>query len=195
VGFATNSHCTNTQGGVESTVYHQPSATARIGVEIADPVYTTGGGCPAGRRCRFSDSSYARFDSNNLRQFARIARPTGVGSLTVNPAGTRFTVTGKQNFPSVNQTLVKIGRTTGWTQGPVTNTCVNINVSGTNITQLCQDLVTAGVSGGDSGSPVILRSGTSNAIWAGLLWGGGGGSFAMSAVEYIQTELGTLTVN
>jgi hypothetical protein len=118
-----------------------------------------------------------------------------VGSLTVNPAGTRFTVTGKQNFPSVNQTLVKIGRTTGWTQGPVTNTCVNINVSGTNITQLCQDLVTAGVSGGDSGSPVILRSGTSNAIWAGLLWGGGGGSFAMSAVENIQTELGTLTVN
>jgi hypothetical protein len=41
---------------------------------------------------------------------------------------------------------------------------------------------------------VILRSGTSNAIWAGLVSGSGGGSFAMSAVDNIQFELGTLTV-
>ena len=51
--FITNSHCTNIQGGNQSTPYWQPTsgiAPAQIATEVADPAYTTGGGCPAGRR-------------------------------------------------------------------------------------------------------------------------------------------------
>ena len=97
-GFVTNSHCTNTQGGVEGTVYHQPSAsgtTNRIGQEIADPTYFTGGQCPAGRRCRFSDSSFARVPHPSgpsvTTALGTIARPP-VGSFTWNGVDT-FTIT------------------------------------------------------------------------------------------------------
>ena len=92
-GLVTNSHCTNIQGGVQSTVYHQPTAsgtTNRIGLEIRDPVYFTGGVCPAGRRCRYSDSAFARVPhpSGPSVSVSRgfIARPTSVntGALTIN---------------------------------------------------------------------------------------------------------------
>ena len=65
-----------------------------------------------------------------------------------------FTITG-EGGAAVGQTVNKVGRTTGWTQGLVTNTCVNTGVSGSNIVQLCQTFVSAGVGGGDSGSPVF----------------------------------------
>jgi hypothetical protein len=197
VGFVTNSHCSGTQGGVQSTVMYQNtnSAANRIGIETADPAYFTGSPCPAGRRCRYSDSAFARYDSSGLREFARIARTTAVGSLTVSTTSPRFTITGTANFPSAGQTLNKMGRTTGWSRGTVSSTCANINVSGTTITLLCQDLVTAAVNSGDSGSPVFSATTTgTTATLYGILWGGGGGSFAMSAWENIVSELGALTV-
>src|SRR5215468_3496731 len=60
-GFVTCSHCTDTQGGVEGTVYHQATISGvanRIGVERFDPQYFTGGACPSGRQCRASDSAF-----------------------------------------------------------------------------------------------------------------------------------------
>ena len=51
--FVTASHCTTTQGGVESTPYWQPLQTVaptQIATEVADPVYVRNGpGCPRGR--------------------------------------------------------------------------------------------------------------------------------------------------
>ena len=95
----------------------------------------------------------------------------------------------------MGQTVHKIGRTTGWTRGSVSNTCVNVNVNGTNITQLCQTLVSAGVGAGDSGSPVFRRVGTgSNVTLVGILWGGSGSSlYVFSPISNIETELGALT--
>lgn len=199
VGFVSNSHCSGTQGGVQGTVIYQNSNSSsnRIGVETVDPAYFTGSGCPAGRRCRYSDTAFFRYDSSALREFGRIARTTGVGSLTVSTTSPRFTISGTSNFPTAGQVLNKMGRTTGWSRGSVSNTCVNINVSGTTITQLCQDLVTANVAGGDSGSPVFSATTTgTTATLIGILWGGGGGSFAMSAWENIilSGEMGSLTV-
>jgi hypothetical protein len=199
-GFITNSHCTNTQGGVESTRYyqHQPSGGA-IATEIADPAYFTGGACPGGRRCRYSDASFARYDSTSLGQFARIARTTSrssgsAGSLTVSSTNPRFFINARTSFPSGGEQLNKVGRTSGWTYGTVTNTCVDTNVSGTTITQLCQDHVQAYSAGGDSGSPVFRWTGTSNANFYGLMWGGGGGVFVFSAISNIESELGALTL-
>jgi hypothetical protein len=95
----------------------------------------------------------------------------------------------------VGQTVHKIGRTTGWTRGSVTGTCVTVNLSGTNITQICQTLVSAGVGAGDSGSPVFRRQGsTSNVTLVGILWGGSGSSlYVFSPISNIETELGALT--
>jgi len=77
------------------------------------------------------------------------------GSLTI--TGT-FGVTSK-GTAVVGDVVNKVGRTTGWTQGAVTNTCVNTGVSGTKIVQLCQTFVSAGVGGGDSGSDVFGLTG------------------------------------
>lgn len=62
-GFVTNSHCTNVQGGVESTQFFQAAGSDQVGVEVADPSYFTGDSCPIGRRCRYSDSAFVRRDS------------------------------------------------------------------------------------------------------------------------------------
>jgi hypothetical protein len=209
-GLVTNSHCTNIQGGVEGTVYHQPLAsgtTNRIGQEIADPVYFTGGSCPAGRRCRYSDSAFARVPhpSGPAVSISRgfIARPTSAntGALTISHTTPRFRIVGETSFPVVGETLNKVGRTTGWTRGTVSSTCVNTNVANSNITLLCQDFVNAGVAGGDSGSPVfrVTNSPASGDVRLyGVLWGSSGGTrFVFSAIGSFNvqrsTELGPLT--
>jgi hypothetical protein len=197
-GFVTNSHCSGTQGGVQGTVMYQAtnSAANRIGIETADPAYFTGSGCPGGRRCRFSDSSFIRYDSSGAREFGRIAR-TSVGSLTVSTTAPRFSITATASSPSTGQTVNKVGRTTGWSRGGVSSTCVNVNVSGSTITQLCQSIVNARVGGGDSGSPVFTATTTgTTATLVGILWGGdtAGTLFVMSPYSQIVSELGALTV-
>jgi hypothetical protein len=195
--FITNSHCTNVQGGSEGTRYWQPTSTeapTRIATEVADPAYSAGGvGCPSGRRCRRSDAARARYASGTTSTLGTIARTSGVnnGSITVKGS---FNIIA-EGGAIAGQTVHKIGRTTGWTRGSVIGTCVNTNVSGSNITQLCQTWVSAGVGAGDSGSPVFRRQGTgSNVTLVGILWGGSGSSlYAFSPISNIEPELGALT--
>jgi hypothetical protein len=197
--FITNSHCTNTQGGVESTPYGQPLLSAgTVAIEITDPAYTTGGACPAGRRCRRSDAARARYQSGIQgahRLIARTAAPNRKrAALDITGS---FTITGELLSGGVVGDVVnKIGRTTGWTQGQITNVGVNTNVSGSNVTQLSQTFVAAGVGGGDSGSPVFSLSG-SNATLRGILWGGSsnGRSFVFSPLGNIEGELGPIASN
>lgn len=195
--YLTNSHCTNTQGGVEYTAHYQPYDPYYIGYEYADPYYWTGGSCPAGRRCRYSDSSLGAYDYNTWWHQGWVARTTywgttSPGSLIIDDNNPRLQVTGEQTYPTQGQYLDKIGRTTGWTFGPVTSTCVNTNVYMSDITQLCQDFVNAAVAGGDSGSPVFVWHG-SNVTAAGILWGGSGSTFVFSAIGNIEWELGNLS--
>jgi hypothetical protein len=194
--FITNSHCTNVQGGNEGTPYWQPTqgvAPAQIATEVADPAYTTGGGCPAGRRCRRSDASRARYASGTTSTLGRIARTNAANSGSLTITG-NFSITA-EGSASVGQAVHKIGRTTGWTRGSVSNTCVDVNVGGTNITQLCQTFVPAGVGGGDSGSPVFRRLSGNNVRLVGILWGGSvnGGIYVFSPISNIEAELGALT--
>jgi hypothetical protein len=87
----------------------------------------------------------------------------------------RWRITGELPFPLLGQTLHKTGAVSGWTSGPVVATCVDVQVAETDIVLLCQDVVIAGVRGGDSGAPVFQRlSSTSSDIRiAGVLWGVG----------------------
>ncbi len=194
--FITNSHCTNEQGGEENTPYGQPLLSiATVAVEVNDPDYTTGGGCPAGRRCRRSDAARANYVQGVQGahgQIARTAQPNRKRNA-LEITGT-FTITGENLGGGIVGNVVnKIGRTTGWTQGQITNVGVNTNVSGSDITQLSQTFVSAGVGGGDSGSPVFSLSG-SNATLHGILWGGSinGKSFVFSPLGNVEGELGPI---
>lgn len=202
-GFVTNSHCTDKQGGVESTQYFQPLSPAAIGVETVDPVYRRNiAGCPRGKVCRFSDSAFAAYDATGLSDFASIARPesrsSSSGTLTIDVSNPEFTIT-STSASAVGQEVNKVGRTTGWTFGPVDATCVDVSVSGSNIAQLCQDIVLGGVGSGDSGSPVFAWSGSSSVSLRGILWGGNqaGTLFVYSPFANItrSDELGPLTVH
>jgi hypothetical protein len=93
-----------------------------------------------------------------------------------------------------------VGRTTGWTQGNVTQSCVNTSVSGSNVVQLCQTFVrdpngAVVVGGGDSGSGVFRLTGGDNVELVGILWGGSSDNklFVFSPLEGIQKELGQVT--
>jgi hypothetical protein len=197
--FITNSHCTNTQGGVEGTQYYQPTSSVDgtvIATEVEDPQYFRGGACPRGKKCRYSDASRALYDAN-------VGSSLGVISKTSGPNNGSLEVTGAFSIKSegsaaVGNVVNKVGRTTGWTQGTVTRTCVNTSVSGSNIMQLCQTFVESSaqiVAGGDSGSQVFgITSGTDVKL-IGLLWGGNsnGTLFVFSPWSQVEQELGGLT--
>jgi hypothetical protein len=196
--FITNSHCTNNQGSTGNTAYYQPASSvdgSPIGVEAHDPSYFRGGVCPRGRTCRYSDAARVLY-SDGVHNLGRIAKTDGIntGSLTV--AGS-FDITSQNNTGTTfSGAMQKVGRTTGWSSGTVTNTCVNVNVGGTNITLICQTMVqnpgTVIVQGGDSGSPVF--TGSSNVALQGILWGGNqsGDMFVFSPLKQIQDELGSV---
>ncbi len=203
-GFVTNSHCTDTQGGSESTDFHQPDdplfSGNKVGDEIADPTYSTGGACPSGRRCRFSDSAFIDYTISRGRN---IARTTGwnTGSLTVNSSNPRLTIVGETSNWVDGSELDKIGRTTGWTYGRVNGTCQTINVADSNVTLFCQYRVNRILGqthtmsdNGDSGSPVFRWLGSTVSL-SGILWGGpdDGSAFVFSPINQVEQELGPLT--
>ncbi|MGH8525745.1 MAG: hypothetical protein ACREXY_16535, partial [Gammaproteobacteria bacterium] len=197
-GYVTNSHCTAIHGGVQDTVHHQATISGvlnRIGVEIRDPTFVVNGVCPAGRRCRYSDTSFGRYDGGVSKTRGRIARPN-LGSVAWNGIND-FRIVGETSVPVAGELLNKVGRTTGRRQGKVRATCVNVNVSETNITLLCQDRASFVSAGGDSGSPVfrIADAPAPNDVRLyGIHWGSGGvfssiGSFNIQRA----TEMGPLT--
>jgi len=218
LSFVTASHCTWTQGGTEGTFYYQNTwldlsgADDLIGTEVADPAYFSSarrGACPRRRVCRYSDAARAAYSiAATDVAFGTIAKTTGLNTQATTIDGTgKFTITTEypgKTFP-IGSTVNKVGRTTGWTSAPVIQTCVNVNVDGTNITQLCQTLAGSEALGspvivgaGDSGSPVFRLNANDKVDLAGLLWGGNaeGTLIAFSPLANIQmpSELGDLDV-
>lgn len=203
--FVTASHCTTTQGGVENTPYWQPlqsTAPDQIATEVADPVYVKGGaGCPRGKLCRYSDASRAAYIDGNNQALGLIARTSGANNGSLEIVSESFTISADDcstvgGCLPVGTTVDKVGRTTGWTSGKITNTCVNTGVQGSRIVQLCQTFVSAGVGSGDSGSDVFQVTGSTVKL-AGVLWGGnsGGTQFVFSPFGNVVSELGALTTH
>jgi hypothetical protein len=199
--FITNSHCTNTQGGVEGTEYAQPTRTIDptvIAVEVEDPTYFKGGVCPRGKKCRYSDASRAAYSSEDVKSdLGVIAKTSGFNNTSLEVTGT-FTIADKGSA-GLGAIVNKVGRTTGWTQGKVSRTCVNTSVQGSQVMQLCQTFVESTsqiVAGGDSGSQVFVE-GSNGVTLVGLLWGGNssGTQFVFSPLSQVEQELGTLKVN
>jgi hypothetical protein len=201
-GFVTNAHCTTKDGTVTGTLYYQPlnqTMDEFIGTEILDPPPFTGNGCPRRKVCRYSDAAFAQLDSFVFGSLGTLAKTTGPNDGSLDIAGS-FTITAEAaGNATVGETLNKVGRTTGWTQGKVSNTCVNTSVSGTKIVRLCQDFVKAGVEAGDSGSNVFKIISGDNVQLNGILWGKSssifGTYFVFSPLQYIRQELGAFTTH
>jgi hypothetical protein len=201
--FFTNSHCTEQRGTVTGTLFRQGPlslATRVVAVEIEDPPFFT---CQyIGFRCRYSDAALAQYLDGMPVDFARIYQTAASGTtapatLEINTEGKWFTITNERPFPVMGDVLNKVGRTSGWTRGPVIGTCIDVGVAGASppIAMLCQDRVQAFVAGGDSGSPVFEQIGGWNPVTlVGILWGGSASSFVMSAMENIHAEFGDFRV-
>jgi hypothetical protein len=160
-GSVTNSHCTNVRGSTTSTPYWQHSSASPdnlIGTEAHDVPFFTGGDCPAGRQCGWSDAAGARYDGGVSVDFGGIYRTAGLGSLMIDVAAPRWNIVAERPFPVAGDVLHKTGRTTGWTSGPVTQTCVNTGFPAP-ISPFCTRTGCRRTSRGDSGSP-------SSAAWA-----------------------------
>jgi hypothetical protein len=211
--LVTASHCSDRQGGNQHTPYYNPFPVGangnRVATEFKDPFYgNPGGQCVFGPGidCRFSDALLAEYTDDAFQQLGKIARTTfalqRIGSIRVDPDHPRWNVVGEFEFPFLGEIAHKVGRTSGHTFGPVILTCVDVGVGGTNIVQICQDIVLSGAQGGDSGAGVFERAsdfgGPANGVvLVGILWGGGtlGGApiWIFSAMEQIELELGALT--
>lgn len=216
--FITNSHCTNHQGGTETpTEYYQPTMDPDgdrlvnrenfIAVEVEDPHYdpvTCATDILPGTVCRYSDAARAQYAANQPFALGRIARTTlgyqdlpATGAvLEVDDANPTFRIISESSRSVLGEQAHKVGRTTGWSFGPITQTCINTVVLGTvpPIVQRCQDRVRATVDSGDSGSPVFRRFGNGgNVRLLGLLWGGsvsGVRTFVFSPMANLHRELG-----
>lgn len=207
-GIVINSHCSGTQGGVQNVQYHQAvisGTTNRVGLEIADPNYFVGGVCPAGKRCRRADVAFARVPHPSgpsvTSTLGRIAR-TAEASFAWNGTSL-WTILGKQVPTFMGETVKRVGRTTGTRTGVVNGTCVNIiNISGTNVSMLCQAQANYISGSGDSGSPVfrVINAGAFTVAANGIHWGtsvasGAPGNRFFSTINYMDAELGVLTIN
>jgi hypothetical protein len=215
--FITNSHCSNVQGGTQTpTDYYQAvrgglvaDANNYIAREVEDPDYAMGsltGPCPIGRRCRTADVSRAKYQPGQAFVLGKIARPlnenttgtTLADTITINASAPTFTIVAEQGRSVLGQKLNHVGRTSGWTSGLVTATCVDVDVTDSDITQLCQDFVDAYVAGGDSGSPVFGLNTDGTVFLGGILWGGSTDletnhvQFIMSPLDAIRAEIGNI---
>ncbi|MEM8960239.1 MAG: PKD domain-containing protein [Acidobacteriota bacterium] len=197
-GLVTASHCSSIQGTVDGTGFHHPTTSySRFAHELVDPGFFTGNGCPTGRQCRFSDAAFATYHPLRGSGDYTIARTQSRhrtnGTLTLHSYSPKLTIA-REELPNapLGRWLNKMGRTSGWTYGPVNATCLDTNVAGSNITLLCQNRVLAGGQLGDSGGPVFQWQGDSYVTLHGVLWGIDGTHFYYSPLGLVEQELGPL---
>jgi hypothetical protein len=199
--FATTSHCTSDTGLADGEVWgvhfyqnRAPYASNFVGTEQIDPPFFTGGYCPAGVLCRWSDSALISLGTTEFSP-GRIKRTTQLGSKTI--AGD-FRIVEERAYPDLGMTVHKVGRSTGWTTGEVQETCVNTDIGdGSAATMfLCQDIANYARMGGDSGAPVFRILSGNDVQLIGMHWGvdlktGQARMSAMVNIEYETIQLNT----
>lgn len=213
--YITNSHCSQVEGGEETpTEYYQPlmdpdgdrlvNPENLIAIEADDPHWFVSLDCPFSPafQCRWSDASRAAYTATaaadaTLGRIARTVRQsTSLTDIVLDIDG-HFTIKGEQPRGVVGEIAHKVGRTTGWTSGTTTETCVDVIALGTTHIRLCQEFVNGVSDSGDSGSPAFRRRGGSNVTLLGVLWGGSvdeaNPEFVYSPMFGIERELGALT--
>lgn len=153
------SHCTPTIAIVDSLQFNQPFAGGLIGSEVFDhPGWTSG--CDSDKICRYSDAVVVDYASGIDYELGKVARPTEVGSITINESNPRFGINHEELSIFDGENVRWVGRTSGWQEGEVTKTCATLNGSDvdgypSNLRLWCQGKQSAKPQGGDSGAPIL----------------------------------------
>lgn len=202
-GFITNSHCSRTQGEVDSARYWQATRPltdgSQVGTETVDPAYTRRSGCPSDRLCRLSDANFVRAHDPSQVVRGRIAR---IGTNTTAWNGTNLWRVTSTPSTSLDTVVTKVGRTTGLTSGFVRRTCVTFPQAGNNLAIQCDHLAELRADAGDSGAPVFRVTNSPNThdvAGLGVLWGtttfNGQPAAVFSPIAGVRTEVGGSSLN
>ncbi|MCY3808599.1 MAG: hypothetical protein OXG58_04035 [Gemmatimonadetes bacterium] len=149
LGFVSASHCSLIESVTDWGVWGQPTRQDEVGSEEVD-----GGSHADATFVAFHDSL---FDSPRLGKLGSLGRPKervlGVrpGSLVIDQNFPTITLAGKMD-PVANMRVDKVGRTSGWTSGRTTGTCVNHSW---DLWPFCVYQGDFYVDHGDSGGPVF----------------------------------------
>lgn len=156
-GFLTASHCASTIGTTVSTSgFYQPSFNTSylIGYKQADPPTFA---CSYSAQCRYSDTTFVAYNSSVSYLFGALAKPTTLSdrsNINLNIYDSTFLNISDSFFSAaLNDTIYKIGRTTGYQSGRALNTCYD-STSGT-VVFLCLTRASVYNVEGDSGGPVF----------------------------------------
>lgn len=208
--FATNGHCSSWTVSGDGTPYWQPTRNLErfyVGNELVESRVIGNADdprCPVGAQCKWSDLSLGAYIPayETQQSYGHIARTIDRtrygGSVTVDLSYPSIPIESENLFPLQGETVDKVGRTTGWTYGPVLSTCETTGIfdslSGRTIYLVCHHTVDAGVNGGDSGSAVFTYNPTTKyGTMAGQLFGRRGTTvFLFSPLNNMQAEFGNL---
>lgn len=203
------SHCTNERkvpGGVDGAVIHQPVnpliGSKTVATETIDPSLSEmdHDQCALGYRCRYSDAAFAELDDDKNLDLGKIAKPRAVDDREVNPAGTTFSITSDSGTFRVGDDVYFVGRTSGWQEARVTETCTYATTkqrpSGRRFVCVGEARVTSDgdAEKGDSGAPVFINTSGNNVRLVGSVFAGSGGTFKFSKLGLIYYELGASEV-
>lgn len=218
-GFLTARHCTPTIGGYDNHVFYQVGR--RIGKEAIDPrvISQDTPGCAGNESgqvsiCVRADVAFATYEvPSNVGRIARPFESVNQKEVTVtNGTPDTYAVTAVAPRPGLGSVVTKVGATTGWTKGRVTDDHVDIGLtSPTGQKYVVLDSVLMGrlnatdtyqlSAGGDSGSVWFIRNASNvndyNVQLAGIHFAGNSNSISyFSPVENIRTDyagLGSFT--
>lgn len=179
----TASHCTDVDYEWDGGPFTQPRFGNAINgaAEVSDPGTYFCGSAFYWEHCITADAAAYGVGDASLG-LGLIAHPMNArpydwpeepNQLVVSDAMPTFHVVGTIETLMVNESVEKVSVTTGWTYGPVRQTCVDRRTNGVKL--VCQDLADLNGGPGDSGGPVfrILSSADAQGqqvLFAGILW-------------------------
>lgn len=191
----TNSHCSEKLYALDATAFGQPTLARQFGTETHDTHYNLCNWKP----CRYSDATLIALNGQPMANpRGTVARTLGgvqygEGSETIDQGSPFFSITSTETSGHpVGTQLNKIGRTTGWTYGPVSNSCIDV-LGSDGAYRKCSTRVSASVQGGDSGAPVFYFNyvmPANTARFHGIVWGGTTSYFDFSGYRSVERDFG-----
>jgi len=162
-GFVTVSHCSRTPWHVDTVKFYQPAydPNDRVGLEVVDPTSSQlGRWCDPYDQCRLTDARFVLYDDSDWGEVGHIARTEGFRSITIDTWHPRFEIGVEGGWLLTGADIDKIGQSTGWTWGEVTETCVDAvgwfdEELETETVLECQTEADYGSDEGDSGAPIF----------------------------------------
>jgi len=204
----TAAHCTATKFSLDGQSISQGNGTDTWGFEVIDPNRYACGTFFNWKSCRRADvaaynvSAVTQWPTDTLAfHVGLIARTTfpssglsqAAGSLAIDQTSPYWYIDAEAQSVLVDTGVHKVGRTTGWTYGAVTQTCVD-RQSKLSTWIVCSDNTNLFGQGGDSGSPVFIVNNSVSVTFVGTLFAvvPGSPTAVMSNLGQMKQDLGNV---